>query len=200
MFDCPNLSVPMEIMQHVVHVESSQNPFAIGVVGGRLARQPRNLSEAVATSDMLAAKGYNFSLGVAQVNRFNLQKYGLASFAKAFEPCPNLQAGTRILKDCYDRAAQDWGKAFSCYYSGNFMTGFREGYVQKIYNSMRQQPLALADAGTTVIPVIPAKPAKRAATPRTGATLRPTVQETGASSPNDAREANMPPKDEKFVF
>ena len=76
MFDCPNLSVPPHIMQHVVNVESSSNPFAIGVVGGRLARQPRTLGEAISTAKMLEQNGYNFSLGVAQVNRYNLAKYG----------------------------------------------------------------------------------------------------------------------------
>ena len=112
MFDCPNLAVPMSVMQHVVRVESSQNPYAIGVVGGRLARQPRNLSEAVATARQLEQQGFNFSLGIAQVNRYNLAKYGLSSYQQAFEICPNLKAGSRILNECYNRA-RDWGKAFS---------------------------------------------------------------------------------------
>ena len=135
MFDCPNLAVPMEVMQHVVRVESSSNPYAIGVVGGRLARQPRNLSEAVVTAQMLEQQGYNFSLGISQVNRYNLAKYGLTSYAQAFQVCPNLLAGSRILNECYQRSG-DWGKAFSCYYSGNFTTGYRHGYVQKIFASM----------------------------------------------------------------
>ncbi|RYF53068.1 MAG: lytic transglycosylase domain-containing protein, partial [Comamonadaceae bacterium] len=54
-------------MRHVVHVESGANPFAIGVVGGRLVRQPRTLEEARATAEMLESKGYNYSLGAAQV-------------------------------------------------------------------------------------------------------------------------------------
>ena len=54
---CPDLAVPREVMQHVVQVESSFNPYAIGVVGGRLARQPRNLPEAVATARMLEQRG-----------------------------------------------------------------------------------------------------------------------------------------------
>lgn len=137
MLDCPDLAVPKEVMQHVVHVESSRNPFAIGVVGGYLARQPRNLEEALASVRQLKEEGYNFSVGISQVNRYNLAKYGLRTYAEAFEVCPNLQAGSRILRECYDRA-QDWGKAFSCYYSGNFVTGFDHGYVQKIFASIRK--------------------------------------------------------------
>ena len=137
MFDCPDLAVPREVMQHVVQVESSRNPFAIGVVGGYLARQPRNLEEALAAVHMLRQEGYNFSVGIAQVNRYNLAPYGLRTYAEAFDVCPNLLAGSRILRECYDRS-QDWGKAFSCYYSGNFVTGFQHGYVQKIFASMRR--------------------------------------------------------------
>ena len=135
---CQGLAVPSEVMHHVVRVESSYNPYAIGVVGGRLVRQPKNLPEALATVRMLETRGFNFSIGLAQVNRYNLDKYGLDTYEKAFEPCANLSAGSKILAECYQRANGDWGKSFSCYYSGNFSTGFRHGYVQKIYASVRQ--------------------------------------------------------------
>ena len=131
-FSCADLAVPHDIMHHVVRVESSGNPYAIGVVGGRLQRQPKNLAEAVATAKMLEQKGFNFSLGLAQVNRYNLKKYGLHSYEHAFQVCPNVKAGSHILRECYNRA-KDWGKSFSCYYSGNFVTGYKHGYVQKFF-------------------------------------------------------------------
>ena len=132
---CPQLAVPLEVMQHVAQVESSGNRFAIGVVGGRLERQPRNLGEAVATARMLESKGYDYSLGIAQINRSNLVRYGLDTFEKAFDGCANVTAGARILAECYSRSGADWGKAFSCYYSGNFVTGYRDGYVQRMVAS-----------------------------------------------------------------
>ncbi len=137
LMNCQDLAVPVAVMQHVVHVESSFNPYAIGVVGAHLVRQPQSLSEAVSTARMLGNRGYNFSLGLAQVNRYNLAKYGLVSYSQAFQTCPNLQAGARILAQCMARSGSDWGKSFSCYYSGNFITGYQQGYVQKIYASMR---------------------------------------------------------------
>lgn len=137
LMSCPEMAVPREVMQHVVHVESSHNPYAIGVVGGHLVRQPTNLDEALATVRMLESRGFNFSVGIAQVNRYNLARYGLASYAQAFEVCPNLQAGARILAECYQRH-KDWGKSFSCYYSGNPVTGYRHGYVQKVFASIRR--------------------------------------------------------------
>lgn len=149
-FSCTDLAVPHDVMHHVVKVESSGNPYAIGVVGGRLQRQPKNLVEAVATAKMLEEKGFNFSLGLAQVNRYNLKKYGLHSYEHAFQACPNVKAGSRILRECYNRA-KDWGKSFSCYYSGNFVTGYKHGYVQKIFSSMGHRKKVLLQ---NAIPVI----------------------------------------------
>ena len=160
LMSCPDLAVPPDIMRHVVRVESSRNQFAIGVVGGHLIRQPKNLPEALSTVRMLEGRGYNFSVGLAQVNRYNLDKYGLESYEKAFQVCPNLQAGSRILADCYGRSGGDWGKSFSCYYSGNFVTGYRHGYVQKIYASMRSMEPASVVGTTAPIPVM-SRPSRR---------------------------------------
>lgn len=152
MMQCQDIAVPADVMHHVVQVESSFNPYAIGVVGGKLVRQPRTLAEAVSTAQMLEDRGYNFSVGLAQVNRYNLSKYGVTSYAQAFDRCTNLQAGSRILSECHERAKGDWGSAFSCYYSGNFVTGFQHGYVKKIFASMgqaspmRERAIPVADA------------------------------------------------------
>ena len=152
--DCQDLAVPMSVMQHVVRVESSFNRYAIGVVGGRLVRQPTNLAEALATARELRERGFNFSLGLAQVNRYNLRRYGL-SLERAFQACPNLQAGARILADCQLRAGNDWGKSLSCYYSGNFVTGFRQGYVKKVFASMRAAGAVMPHRYAHAIPAIP---------------------------------------------
>lgn len=133
---CPDLAVPAQVMERIVQVESGGNPLAIGVVGGTLERQPRDLGEAVATARMLDRTGYNYALGVAQVSRDNLVRYGLDTPEKAFDGCANLVAGARILAECYGRSGRDWGKAFSCYYSGDFVTGYREGYVQRVYDAL----------------------------------------------------------------
>jgi len=170
---CPEMAISMDVMQHVVNVESSRNPFAIGVVGGRLARQPKALDEALATVRMLEEKGYNFSLGLAQVNRYNLDKYGLDTYEKAFQQCPNLQAGSRILAECHSRSKGDWGKAFSCYYSGNFTTGYRHGYVQKVFSSI-QRGQQVASAGN-VLPIQVVD--TRSAAPRTTPVARQPLPE-----------------------
>lgn len=140
---CTNAVHP-NTLQAVARVESGFNPYAIGVVKGRLQRQPRTLTEAVATAKSLHAQGKNFSMGLMQVNRYNLAHYGL-NYETVFEPCKNINAGAKILKSCFDRAGGKGQaalqKAFSCYYSGNFKFGFKSDfkgqppYVTKIIMS-----------------------------------------------------------------
>jgi type IV secretion system protein VirB1 len=143
MFDgCPAdataQSVPENIMQSIVHVESGNNPFAIGVVGDKLQRQPRTLSEATSTAERLQKLGKNFSVGLAQVNVSNFKWTGIKDWTTAFDRCTNLTAGAKIFSECYDRSGNNYEKAISCYYSGNFSTGFSHGYVQKVTARMGQ--------------------------------------------------------------
>jgi type IV secretion system protein VirB1 len=127
----------------LVSVESAFNPWAIGVVGGVLERQPRHRAEAIATAKALQAAGWNFSVGLAQINRHNLTRFGL-TLETAFEPCSNLQSMQSVLIDCFDRASltnsdpqESIRRALSCYYSGNFKTGFDHGYVRRVVAGTR---------------------------------------------------------------
>ena len=134
----------------LVSVESAFNPWAIGVVGGALVRQPRHRSEALATAKALRDTGWNFSVGLGQINVGNFERLGL-TVESAFEPCANLAAMQTVLAECFDRAGGSVSKAvdqvalrqaLSCYYSGNFATGFRHGYVSKVVDAARAVPTA----------------------------------------------------------
>lgn len=132
----------------IVAVESAFNPWAIGVVGGALLRQPRHRREALATAKALQAAGWNFSVGLGQINVANFRPQGL-TLDTAFDPCLNLQAMQSVLMACYQRAGgtalplgheqQALRNALSCYYSGNFSTGFQHGYVRRVVASSAQQ-------------------------------------------------------------
>lgn len=95
-----------DTMQRIAQVESGGNPYAIGVLGVRLKRQPRSLAEAVATAEALEAEGYSYSPGLVQGNRKNLTRYGI-NLATAFDPCRNLRTGAAIFEDCHQRAGPD---------------------------------------------------------------------------------------------
>ena len=125
----------------LVSVESGHNPNAIGVVGGALLRQPRHRDEALATAKALQVAGWNFSVGLAQINVHNFERLGL-TVETAFDPCANLAAMQSVLTECFDRAElrdeprqRSLRRALSCYYSGNFVTGFQHGYVQRIVSA-----------------------------------------------------------------
>ncbi|HPH06731.1 MAG TPA: lytic transglycosylase domain-containing protein [Methylotenera sp.] len=125
------------LMQSVISVESSHNPYAIGVVGAHLLRQPQNLAEAKATASYLEQAGYNYSIGVAQVNRSNFNRFNL-SLNNGFDPCTNLNAGGQILAECLNRAMaqgyqqQATHKALSCYYSGQLNSHAGIQYANKV--------------------------------------------------------------------
>jgi type IV secretion system protein VirB1 len=190
-------------LQALVKTESGFNPNAIGVVGGRLVRQPRNRDEALATVRALEAAGWNYSMGLAQVNRANLRVYGLTP-ETAFDPCANLRAGGAILSDCYTRAAaggrvpQDAVRAaLSCYYSGNFTRGFKPdaggaSYVQRVTANA-----ADTGASATVVPpiaVVPygTAPVARAVAHRARARRADDLSSTGTGG-NLARQADHHP-------
>ena len=131
-------NVAPSTLRAMATVESSLNPYAIGVVNGRLVRQPRSLMEGVSTATQLRRQNVRFSAGVLQIYVGNWDRLGLNE-TNVFEPCKNMQASARILSDCYLRATRTSDdeqialrRALSCYYSNNFVTGFREGYVQRI--------------------------------------------------------------------
>jgi type IV secretion system protein VirB1 len=132
--------VHRDLLGRVATVESSGNPFAIGVVHGHLARQPKNLPEALATVKTLDAGGWNYSMGLVQVNVHNLARYGQTA-ETIFEPCTNLKTGAAILKECYGRARARFDDtddavhaALSCYYSGDLTRG--AAYAQKVAASV----------------------------------------------------------------
>ena len=131
-----------DTFQAVARTESSFNQFAIGVVKGSLKKQPTNLADAVAAVKMLREKGYNFSMGLVQVNKQHMKKFNLTD-ESIFDICTNLRVGGEILRDCFARAKGDeqqrLQQALSCYYSGNFRTGFKssDNYVKRVVDNAR---------------------------------------------------------------
>lgn len=132
-------------------VESSFNPYAIGYKIVRrsdrqvfkLDVQPRSRAQAIAWAKWFEQNGFAFDAGPVQVNSTNFRRYGL-TVENVFDPCNNIRVGGLILSECYTRALAKYRApqvalraALSCYQSGNFTTGFRTGYVQKVVAAAR---------------------------------------------------------------
>lgn len=152
----------------LIQVESGGNPFAIGVVGAALQRQPANLPEALATVASLEAAGWNYSVGLGQINKRNFERYGLSA-TTAFEPCANLSAMQGILGECFSRASKRAPRqaalrdAFSCYYSGNFLTGHQHGYVARVLAAW--SPKTAPSAMAAIAPITAITPSSRSQLP-----------------------------------
>ncbi|POP92367.1 lytic transglycosylase [Pseudomonas syringae pv. avii] len=138
----------------IVKTESSFNPYAIGVVGKVLPRQPQSLDEAVLAVKKLVAEGADFSIGLGQINR---QHFDVNRPEPVFEPCTNLRMAARELQACYVKASKAdpdtqgaLRKAISCYYSGNPKRGFK---AEAEFGGSSHVQRVLANAGGTSVTV-----------------------------------------------
>lgn len=139
-------NVAPSTMLAIVRTESNGNPLAINLNNGRLTYQPQNKKQAVSWVNYLEKHGYNFDVGIMQVNIKNIHKFGFMA-ADLLEPCLNLKIGAKILQANYSNAIKISGhpqlalrKAISAYNTGNYYHGFKNGYVQKvIYNASNSE-------------------------------------------------------------
>lgn len=149
---CQNQVEP-SVLKRIIDTESSSRPFAIAVVGADSVSQPKTKEDAIQIAKDLEEGGFNFSVGLMQVNKNNFHAHGL-TIESAFDSCKNIEAGAAIYSDCYHRAKKKYPSkpnkellddAASCYYSGNFLRGYKpEGskklsYVDK-FNTAKPLP------------------------------------------------------------
>ena len=131
-------------MLAIVKTESRGNYLAIGLNRGkRLRYGARNLAEARSWVEYLEQHSYDFEIGLAQVNIRNVHKYGFSA-NDMLDPCKNLKLAADILQHSYLNAKsvsannrEALYKALSAYNSGNYRTGFTNGYVQRVVNNAR---------------------------------------------------------------
>jgi len=144
--------VSSNTMLAIIKTESKGNPLAIGLnKGKRLGYQAKNLDQAVNWVEYLDKHGYDFDVGLAQINVRNIRKYGYKA-KDMLDPCKNLYVANLILSKNYTNALvksnnpkQALLKAISAYNTGNYQYGFNNGYVQKVVNnaiSMDEKNLA----------------------------------------------------------
>lgn len=147
---CQNTLEP-DIIMRLINNESSGNPYAIAVKGLSTFNQPENRNDAISALKSLDSLGFNYSVGLMQINFSNFKSTGL-DFSNAFDYCANIRAGAKLFNDCHIRASQKFkgesdsfilDSAASCYYSGNFTYGFKKegksqiSYVEKFNRKVK---------------------------------------------------------------
>jgi type IV secretion system protein VirB1 len=146
--------------------ESGLDPLAIHSNADGRSYHPATKAEAIAIASSMIARGERPDLGFMQINAGNLAFLRL-SITDAFELCPSIAAGARILHGGYDPCMDAGGEAQAClrtaastYNTGSPTRGFTNGYVHLIAAAAEhvipaiavQQATAPTDAATVVSP------------------------------------------------
>lgn len=174
------------VMEAIVKVESKGNPLVLGLNKGyKLKTQPKDQEQAKAWAEFLEQHDYNFDVGIAQVNITNVHKYGYKAI-DMLDPCLNLKIASDIFDKNHQAAmatnnsANALQKAISAYNTGNFINGFKNGYVDKVNRNLNMK-LALNDDIPPIVATsaakISKKPVQQAVTHQGGLDEHPQVDE-----------------------
>ncbi len=133
----------------LIHTESGGYIYALSDDGPKhlpwQARKPRlrsfypkTLKEATDIAKTLIRNGHLVGIGLTRVSSQHLSRLGL-TVEQLLDPCTNLRAGVWILTQFYIRALRQYQKpqtallaALSAFNTGDFKSGFANGYVQKV--------------------------------------------------------------------
>lgn len=130
-------------LQALTDVESSRKPYVIANVTDDTSHYFIGEREAIDYANNLKEQGKKYSAGLMQIYVDNFEAYGVTN-ETIFDHCKNIEVGADILRGCYLRASKEdkseqtaLRKAFSCYYSGNFIRGFKaegdgKSYIDRI--------------------------------------------------------------------
>lgn len=62
-------NVNPQILKGIAKIESDFNPYAIGIVGAHLKKQPHTYEEAIKVASYLEEVNLNYSVGILQINK-----------------------------------------------------------------------------------------------------------------------------------
>ncbi len=130
-------NVAPETVLAIIQTESSGEPFALNVNGGRQPARQMNALDAATTARRYVAAGYSVDLGLGQINSRNMRWLGL-TWDTVFDPCTNVAALARVLTSNYNAVSAGRDPqtalrvALSMYNTGSQTRGFRNGYVAKV--------------------------------------------------------------------
>jgi type IV secretion system protein VirB1 len=132
---CAPMVAPSTMLA-IIQVESSGNPLAIGDNTTSRSYYPRNRPTAEALAVRLLEAGHSLDLGIAQIDSMNLAGFGVDAHA-IFDPCTNLNVGSRILAGDYAFAVRRYGRgqvalrhAIGMYDTGRLDAG--RSYIRRV--------------------------------------------------------------------
>ena len=158
---CAPANVAPQTIAAIIRVESGGDPLVLHINAGAagILIHPTGVANALAIVRRAKAAGSSVDIGLMQVNTANVGKLGY-TVAQMFDPCMNIRAGATILSADYDGALgvapagqKALQAALSAYNTGNYRSGFSNGYVAHYYGAAAGTAAAPPDpftAGTAV--------------------------------------------------
>lgn len=122
--------IPYQILVAIAKVESGFRPFVINInQNGKSVKviNPNSLQEAIVYLQYLHQNGFNYDVGVGQINVSNIKRLGLNP-VDLLDPCNNIRVSAYILKENINKYGFTWDAIWR--YNG------RKDYVFKVYNAL----------------------------------------------------------------
>ncbi len=189
-------SVAPETVLAIIQTESSGEPFALNVNGGRQPARQSSAADAAATARRFVAAGYSVDLGLGQINSRNMRWLGL-TWENVFDPCTNVATLGRVLTTNYNSVSAGRDPqtalrvALSMYNTGSQTRGFRNGYVAKVARNA-----GVAATGVSYTPTLPTI----AVAPPASGDLRELLISENTASPTPAAKPRPAPPPKWNVF
>jgi type IV secretion system protein VirB1 len=139
---------PETVLTSIARTESRLRPYVIHVNAPHVGiYDPTSREDADTLVRRLTALGWNFDVGLTQVNSRNFHALGVTA-EDMLDPCKNLTAAARVLEAGYRQAlhASLPGRsiletAYSYYNSGKADRGFGNGYTEAVRRQVRLEAL-----------------------------------------------------------
>lgn len=158
---CAPANVAPQTIAAIIKVESGGDPLVLHINAGAdgVLIHPTGLANALSIVRRATSAGASVDIGLMQVNTANVGKLGY-TIAQMFDPCTNIKAGAMVLSADYSGALgvapagqKALQAALSAYNTGNYHSGFINGYVAHYYGAAAGTAAASPNpltAGTTV--------------------------------------------------
>lgn len=118
-------------MSAIIKQESGGRPWVINDNNGRRSYRLNSKAEAVLKATELISAGHSIDMGLAQINSKNLGWLNL-SVEQVFNPCTNIAAGARVLRDGYMRTGSLM-QALSMYNTGRANSSIGRRYAESVF-------------------------------------------------------------------
>lgn len=123
-------NIPYQILIAIAKVESGFKPYVINInQNGKSIKviNPKSLQEAILYLQYLHQNGFNYDVGIGQINVSNIKRLGLNPI-NLLDPCNNIKVSAHILKENINKYGLTWEAIWR--YNG------RRDYAFKVYTAL----------------------------------------------------------------